>query len=212
MPTSDQFDPDESLWPRDTDDLLDTSGPWTGHALLDWQRGTGTGRMEGFRRAAEVLVGHVLQRRGDLDFLFYPIANCWRHHIELQLKSLVVALNRLLDAPAAPPRGHDVMKLWDQVRPKLATAFPKEPPRDAENVDRVLRQLHAVDPDGQNFRYHRRTDGSLALPDVDRVDIRAWHGALIRVSNYLDGAAGQVSYHQEMKDDLKREAVYGDGP
>jgi hypothetical protein len=104
------------------------------------------------------------------------------------------------------------MKLWNQARPKLAATFPEEPPRDAENVDRILRQLHAVDPDGQNFRYHRRTDGSLTLRDVDRLDIRAWHSGLIRVSNYLDGAAGQVSYHREMRDDLEREAGYGDGP
>jgi hypothetical protein len=172
--------------------------------VLDWQRDTVVGRMEGYRRAAEVLVEHVLQHRGDLDFLIYPIANCWRHHVELQLKSLLTALRRFLDEPDGTVRGHDVLKLSREVQPRLASAFPDEPPSDAANVGRVVQQLHSADPDGQNFRYHRRTDGSLALTGIDRVDVRAWHGALLAVSNFLEGAAGRLSEYQELKDDLER--------
>jgi hypothetical protein len=212
MSSSEQFDLTNFPWPSDTDDLFDTSGPWTGHALLDWQRDTVVGRMEGFRLAAEVLVDHVLQRRGDLDFLIYPIANCWRHHIELQLKNLLTALQRFLDEPNNPPRGHDVLKLWREVQPRLASAFPDEPLNDMEHVDRVLRQVHTVDPDGQNFRYHRRTNGRLALEGVDRLDIRAWHGGLIAVSNFLGGASDQVSYHQDLKDDYEQEMGREYGP
>jgi hypothetical protein len=100
---------------------------------------------------------------------------------------------------------HDVLKLWRQVQPRLASAFPDEPPSDAANVGRVIQQLHSADPDGQNFRYHRRTDGSLALTGIDRVDIRAWHDALLRASNFLEGAVGQLSEYQQLKDDLERE-------
>lgn len=205
MSDSGQLDAGDFPWPGDDDDLFDTSGPWTGHAVLDWQRDTVVGRMEGNRRAAEVLVDHVLRHRGDLDFLIYPIANCWRHHIELQLKSLLSSLRRLLGEPAKPSRGHDVLKLWHQVQPRLASAFPDESSEDQENVARVLRQLHSADPDGQNFRYHRRTDDSLALAGIERLDVRAWHDALSRVSNFLDGARGRVSYDQDAKDDLERE-------
>jgi len=212
MSTSDPFDLTDFPWPSNDDDLFDTSGPWTGHAVLDWQRDTVVGRMEGYRRAAEVLVEHVLQHRGDLDFLIYPIANCWRHYVELRLKSLLTALRRFLDEPDGTVRGHDVLKLWREVQPRLASAFPDEPPSDAANVGRVVQQLHSADPDGQNFRYHRRTDGSLALTGIDRVDVRAWHGALLRVSNFLEGAAGRLSEYQELKDDLEREMRGDYGP
>jgi hypothetical protein len=49
-PDLDPFDFSEFPWPSGSDDLFDTSGSWTGHALLDWQRDTVTGRQEGFRR------------------------------------------------------------------------------------------------------------------------------------------------------------------
>ena len=62
-----------------------------------------------------------------------------------------------------------------------------------------------ADPDGQNFRYHRRTDGSLALSGIGRVDVRAWHVALLAVSNFLEGAADRLSEYQELKDDLESE-------
>jgi hypothetical protein len=58
MSTSDSFDLTDLAWPSDDDDLFDTSGPWTGHAVLDWQGDTVVGRVEGYRRAAEVLVGN----------------------------------------------------------------------------------------------------------------------------------------------------------
>lgn len=205
MSSSDRFDLTDFPWPGNDDDLFDISGRWTGHALLDWQRNTVSGRTDGYRRAAEVLVEHVLQHRSDLDYLIFPIANCWRHHVELQLKSLLTALRRFLDEPYDTVRGHDVLKLWREVQPRLASAFPDEPPSDAANVCRVLQQLHSADPDGQNFRYHRRTDGSLALTGIDRVDVRAWHDALLGVSNFLSGAAGLLSEYQEIKDDLERE-------
>ncbi len=44
-----------------------------------------------------------------------------------------------------------------------------------------------------------------ALANVDRLDIRTWHGTLVGVSSFLGGAAGMVSSYQEIKDDLERE-------
>ena len=211
MSDSDQFDLGTFPWPGSDDDLLDVSGPWTGHAILDWQRDTVIGRMEGYRRAAEVLVQHALEHRADLDFLIYPVANCWRHHIELQLKYLLPILKRLLGEPAGSIKGHDVVKLWDEVQPRLASAFPEEPRADSDNVGRLLRQLHNLDPDGQNFRYHRRTDGSLALTNIGRLDIQTWHKVLVRVSNFLSAAADHTSYHQEIKDELERDMRWGCG-
>jgi hypothetical protein len=212
MSSSDPFDLTDFPWPCNDDDLFDTSGPWTGHAVLDWQRNAVSGRMDGYRRAAEVLVEHVLKHRGDLDYLIFPIANCWRHHVELQLKSLLTALRQFHDEPDGIVRGHDVLKLWREVQPRLASAFPDEPPSDAVNVGRVIQQLHSADPDGQNFRYHRRTDGSLALTGIDRVDVRAWHDALGGVSNFLSGAGGILSEYQEIKDDLERDMRDDYGP
>ena len=37
-----------------------------------------------YRRAAEILAEHVLAHRGDLDLVVFPLAGCWRQHVELR--------------------------------------------------------------------------------------------------------------------------------
>jgi hypothetical protein len=188
------FDLENFPWPNAGEDLLDTSGSWTGHALLDWQRDVAFGRAVGFSRAAEMFVRHVLAHSSDLDFLVYPIANNWRHSLELRLKTLIVALTALVDEPPALPRGHDLMKLWREARAGIETAHPEEGTDALDHAEPLLGQLHALDPDGQNFRYYRRTDGSPALVGVDRLDIRAFHDGLTAVANLLSGATDQIGY------------------
>ena len=126
MTSSDQFI-SASAWPSSEDDLLDVSGPSAGHAVLDWRRDTIVGRMDGYRRAAEVLAEHALANPGDLAFLVYPIANCWRHHIELQLKDLLRRLQELLGEGVTSTRGHNVRGLWQEVQPRLVAAYPEDP-------------------------------------------------------------------------------------
>jgi hypothetical protein len=65
MASSDQFDLGLA-WPSSEDDLFDVSGPATGHAIFDWRRNTIVGRMDGYRRAAEVLAEHALAHPEDL--------------------------------------------------------------------------------------------------------------------------------------------------
>lgn len=202
---TESFDLDSYRWPSAEEDLLDTSGPWTGHALLDWQRDAIFGRAEGFKRSAEVLVEHVLAERSDLDFLIYPIANNWRHCLELLLKALLADLRRLFDEPVKQPRGHDLMKLWSEVRVRIEKAHPEEGTDALEHAERLLRQLHTLDPDGQNFRYHRRMDGTLALVDVDRLDVRAFHNGLTAVAHLLGGATDQIDNDLEIKWEMERE-------
>jgi hypothetical protein len=200
-----EFDGDSFPWPSARDDLLDTSGRWTGHALLDWQRSIDYGRAMGFRRSAEILVDHVRTHQSDQDVLIFPIANNWRHCLELQLKTLAVSLRALCDEPRVTPLGHDLMKLWREARAGVVRVHPEEPTDAFEHAERVLGQLHSLDPDGQNFRYHRRADGSLALPDVDRLDIPAFHSGPTALANLLDAVIEMIGRDLDLKRETEKE-------
>jgi hypothetical protein len=117
----------------------------------------------------------------------FPFAACWRHHVELQLKRALTDLRRLLDLPVVEEQHHDVLQLWNEVRPLLVRAHPSESRRDRSIVSRVLRQLAQLDPLGEDFRYAKRRDGSVTLAGADRLDVRAFHDAMQAVSNYLEG-------------------------
>ncbi|GGJ90551.1 hypothetical protein GCM10010123_20510 [Pilimelia anulata] len=55
------------------------------------------GRIMGYRRAAELLYDSMLSSMdiAVLDTVVFPYAMCWRHFVELQLKSLLAQLKRV---------------------------------------------------------------------------------------------------------------------
>jgi hypothetical protein len=194
-------------WPRSGHDLRKLSDQPHLHAALDAKWGSAYGRVEGYRRAADVLAEHLADRASDVDFLVYPFANCWRHHIELQLKLLLPELRRLQDEdpPEDKDFGHRLSRLWDRARVLLLAAFPTDSQAEVKIVSRVISQLHQLDPDGEDFRYFTRSDGRLALDGHDFLDIANFHEALAGVSSFLDAALMQTSYHLDVKRDMESE-------
>jgi hypothetical protein len=188
-------------WPERHHDLRAVGTDWTSHAMVGRRYSNPTlRRVVGFRRAAELLADHVLAHRGDLDSVFFPLASCWRHYVELRLKTLLVDLRRLLDLPVKQEHHHDIQQLWAEVRPLLVRADPGEERRHRSIVGRCLRQLAEIDPDDQSFRYGQRKDRTTTLEGIERIDVRRFHDALLATANYLDAAAEHTIYVQDIKD------------
>lgn len=199
-----RFDDIEQNWPAEHHDL---SAPPTHHSHMSdigWQRRMGLyGRIQGFRRAAEILYNTMRadQSVRDLDTVVFPYLTCWRHHIELQLKSILAQLRVMCDMPAKAAHHHKIDQLWVETQKIIATEFPDEKD-DLVNVGRLIRQLSKIDPDGQEFRYAYRRDGSDTLPDVDRINLLEFHEAMLGVAQYLDAADTAVSETISMKHEI----------
>lgn len=188
-------------WPERHHDLRAIGRNWTSHALVDKR----LDRADGYQRAAEILADHILTHRSDLDSVVFPFAACWRHYVELQLKRALMDLRRLLDVPVVEEQHHDVLQLWNKVRPLLVRAHPDESRRDRSIVGRVLRQLAQLDPLGEDFRYAKRRDGSVTLAGLDRLDVHAFHDAMQAVANYLEGLLDKTGDYLSDYLDLKSE-------
>lgn len=194
----------DMAWPRPGHDLRALTEPPSLHAALDARWGNAYGRAEGYRRAANVLLEHLMGRAIDVDFLVYPFAHCWRHHIELQLKLLLPELRRLQeeDPPEDNDFGHRLSMLWDRVRKLLRAAFPADSAAEIKVVTRVIGQLHQLDPNGESFRYFKTSNGRLALKGHNVVDLATFHDSLAGVSSFLDAALMQTTYHLDTKSDM----------
>lgn len=96
--------------------------------------------VEGYREAICILVDHVEEGGpGDTagDRLAFPIAFLCRHLIELRLKELIDAGNRLLDMNENP-LGHKLNELWQSCRRVILKAWPNTPESDFQFVDELV--------------------------------------------------------------------------
>ena len=192
-------------WPNRRHDLRAAAESYYSFSDIGWQRFNGLhGRMTGYKRAAEILFEAMIASGSiaDLDTVFFPYAMCWRHYVELELKGLLADLRALADLDPEDEHHHSLGKLWEGCRELLAARFPGDTGADFEAAGRVIRQLAAMDPDGQGFRYDTRRGGKPSLPDVDQVNLPKFQEAMVAVAAYIDGITSQVDYTLDSKREM----------
>jgi len=188
---------DDIPWPRASDSLLGARDDWQAIACLDWARGDAVVRALGFQRAAEVLFQELARGR-DQDLLVYPFAFCWRHHLELELKCLMRAaagsLGRSLSKAAQDDMArYGLKQLWARCRPLLEEVDPRST-ADLGHAERLLLELHEVDPSGEAFRYATTNAGDPTLAEISasRIALDRFHHVCQALSNLFGGCAAQI--------------------
>ncbi|MFI0469282.1 hypothetical protein ACH347_34855 [Saccharopolyspora sp. 5N102] len=197
-------DADDKLWPGPDSDLLNSDSDWKLVACMDFPRDRWIGYVEGYRKAAALIVEGVAATGRDQDYLVYPFLMCWRHHVELQLKSLYRLLCRWHRQPAELLKTHKIDVLWGRVRPLLDAAYQDETDMaDVDHVDRVLAQLQTFDPSSEHFRYPVRNDGSDTLETLGRVHLRGFHQTMEGVARLLDAADSDLRVRIDQRDEYE---------
>lgn len=198
----------ERPWPHADHTLNGRGADWRTAAYFDAGWGTAYARIEGFRASAELNYGAMMASAADRNFLVYPFAANWRHAIELQLKDLLGLLFRLhrwvLDDDLK--HTHNLAKLWATARPMVEETFDTETrPSELATVTRLIGQLTALDRDGQELRYHERTDGTPSLLGHPCIDLPRFHESLQGLAAFLDGAAEGTWQRLEFEREMARE-------
>ncbi len=125
----------------------------------------------------------------DRDLLVYPFASNWRHAIELQLKDVLELLGRLHHETVdeSLKHTHNLAKLWTAALPSIKEVSSIEVrASDFTTVTKLIGQLTALDPDGQELRYHERTNGKPSLQNYPFIDVPMFHESLRGVAAFLD--------------------------
>lgn len=207
MSNSDGMFMDDFLWPIPGLNILAGGNGDKHHAFLNWQDSLDLreyGYISGFRLAAEVMFDYIERTDRDQDRLVFPFGMCWRHHIELQLKSLLMELQRYQGEPADGRPTHDLAKLWKDVRGRLEATRPNDT-ADLDTVEGLLHQLHDTDRTNQEFRYPTKNDKTPSLGKVAMVDLAAFHDSMLRLSSFF-GAANTAVYEEgRTKAEIERE-------
>lgn len=185
----------ENRWPQVGDAPFTSEGIWTEQASTDSFGAGFWPRVIGFKRAADILVEHTLERRHDRDFVVYPIVFSYRHFLELTVKELayMVRIARC-DPNAKRPFGHTLGRPWDELR-SFASEYPDVTDPDALSVvDSVISEFERVDPGSFAFRYGVSGTGEQLIPDdLKTIDLRNLMGVMNRTESYFDGYEGWLS-------------------
>lgn len=146
--------------------------------------------MEGYKKAADLM---VVQARGstyDRDLLVYPIIFNYRQFLELGLKYLIASYGR----PAAIEpnwKSHDLSFLWSQFRQVLE--WSDAPGDDAEGVfERIVAQFAKIDPSSYSYRYPVDRQGRPIPVEHEDLDLDVLADVMRGVSGYIDGCDGYL--------------------
>lgn len=184
---TDPFDRPAAAWPNSQADLLAGDDDWWFVACMDWPRDQWLGYIEGYRKAAGLILAQVAATGHNQDYLVYPFLMCWRQHVELQLKNLIIQCLRCKGEEVNFRHTHKLELLWRQARKLLTEVYPDDDVAAVDDVERVLMQLQSFDPTSEHFRYPVARDGSPTLTALPRVHMRLFHETMEGVANYLDG-------------------------
>ena len=176
---------------------------------------------EGYLRAAEALFGAVVNERLNPGYAVYPLAFLWRHHIELQLKHIIVkgqTIKRWENEPLDDegfPETHRLPDLWAKARPFIVVWGGGTDPHDDEvlkNVEANLTEMDRIDPNSTGVRYpvhiarkarqgekpkKRKSVSPPNFPDV--VNVGRLHVAMQALANFCDGI---LSCQEQALDDI----------
>jgi hypothetical protein len=168
-----------------------------------------------YAQAASMLVEAMIRTesatRGAAYALLPPYLYLWRHHIELQLKSI---LELMAEGPPAWEAAtgealpqdllsrvqleHSLASLWNLVHPRAETAWERDehlwhlPGMTPTEVADLVRQLHDIDPNGQGVRYDRGTDGRPTMIGVSRVDLEWAERNMQGIAEFLAWACAEI--------------------
>jgi len=163
---------------------------------------------EGYRKAANILVAHVVKTRANIDFLVFPIIFLCRQHLELRMKEIIVnggkllRINDLIDHKKSinipeVPANHDLEKVWEVCNKILERIFEynESVPKCLKTIDICISDFNKIDPSSMAFRYP--SDKKNIEPfakNVTHINIYKILDKIKETADLLDGASTGIDH------------------
>jgi hypothetical protein len=178
---------------RDDDDLLKTDGETVdfGGRLSLWEVYT-SGYFNAARDLTLVPIDSFF-----LVFSVYPIIFLYRHYLELQIKTLILAAcDKFQCAQPNIKNDHGIGSLWKKF--KAITPSEHTAMKNNKNVERVLHQVEMLDPSSMDARYAYGKDfKTQSLPATKRLDLNNIREVMDRLSFELSAIRAELDFEME---------------
>lgn len=185
--------------------LLASDSDWHNNACLNYMPDHGTAYIEGYRRAADILIRHIDETARDQDFLVYPVVFLYRHHIELQIKQVTGLARQLLrddELRDSDKVTHNLNSLWETARKAILQADDTLSHSDFTRVSAVVKALNEADLRATAFRYARTREGGRSLEGVHYINTRRFGEQMAAASDDLDAIDYGLRYLLDFENEM----------
>jgi hypothetical protein len=184
----------EFRWPNVGDQLFKPSNVWMGDAMLAGHASTRLALMTaGYKHAGDALVERALELRAERDFLVYPIIFCYRHYLELALKSMLATYGP--NVSVKPDWAcHRLDVLWPKFVDMLCRYGVDSTDEAGAAVGRCIGEFAKIDANSFTFRYPVTTKGAPIPVGLDRLDLEALRDTVNGIDNYFTGSDGYLDH------------------
>lgn len=198
----------------DSDHLVDPNGPdrhlnaCIGPQIL-WGK-ENRYYSDGFRLAADRLV-EELKKGGTVnlpvDVVVYPVFFLYRHHLELQLKDVIVTCHLFVHREEHPyPHGHNLMKLWSKARPLIESSWPELDWSQNRIVTNLIVEFTELDPNGEAGRYPI-SKSEKTFKDTPILNVPHFARMAVKLSEFFSHIVFTVDQMAEWRAEMERHGV-----
>jgi hypothetical protein len=165
-------------------------------ANLDWSFLSGNERMfgyvEGYRRAAQAVFSLLDGGLNSPDYVLWPLAFMWRHHLELAMKDIIARGREIQGDEWGFPEHHDLVKLWHEAKPHIVECGPESSP-ELDNVEAGLVEFQTIDPYADGFRYPvgKRLQRRSLAKAPEQVNLHLLQEAMESIANFFSAVQSQ---------------------
>lgn len=152
--------------------------------------------MEGYRKAADLMVARAEADPRDRNYLVCPIIFNYRQYIELSLKYMIAIFGRTVGLDAEW-RTHDLATLWQTFAELLDRYGTTDPDLADEVVAEIIAEFAKIDPGSYSYRYPVDTKGR-PLP-IAYADLH-----LPKLADVMTGVAGYFTGSDGLLTDMQR--------
>jgi hypothetical protein len=117
---------------------------WKFNACLNFSHDMGYGYVEGYKKAAEILISYIETKMNDQDILVYPIVFMYRHYLELLLKEIIKNGSKILNLEFDNnDYHHEILKLWNKVK-SIILKIDTNCKEDINMVEKVIVKINKI--------------------------------------------------------------------
>ena len=165
---------------------------------------------DGFKRAAELLIGNV-RSTYEINTVVFPILFLCRHHIELILKEIIGYGLYLSEEVRTPTGGHDLQNLWNEAKAYIRKEISDVSTDELEHIEHLILEIHALDPTSQGSRYpviQKRTQSGRSASfswDSPHINLDELSDKIKTIGEFLHKVAVFLSAAQDLQADFRED-------